>query len=73
MIYFKLTDFGYAKRLDNNSIDASLVGTLEYIAPELIKTGRYSCSVDYWSMGVLGFEVICGCRPFMPHASIAQM
>lgn len=54
------------------SIEASLVGTMEYIAPELITTEKYSCSVDYWSLGIIGFEVVTGTRPFAPHLALAQ-
>lgn len=69
---YKLTDLGYAKALDKQSLNASLVGTVEYIAPDLIYCDRYNCSVDYWSMGIIGFEIICGIRPFIPHQSIAK-
>lgn len=68
----QLTDLGYAKPLDMKSIEASLVGTMEYIAPELITTEKYSCSVDYWSLGIIGFEVVTGTRPFAPHLALAQ-
>lgn len=54
------------------SIEASLVGTMEYIAPELITSEKYSCSVDYWSLGVIGYEIIAGTRPFVPHLPLAQ-
>lgn len=69
---YKLTDLGYAKALDKQSLNASLVGTVEYIAPDLICCDRYSCSVDYWSMGIIGFEIICGVRPFIPHSPLAK-
>lgn len=71
MVY-KLTDLGYAKALDKQSLNASLVGTVEYIAPDLIYCDRYNCSVDYWSMGIIGFEIICGVRPFIPHSIVAK-
>lgn len=45
---------------------------MEYIAPELITTEKYSCSVDYWSLGIIGFEVVTGTRPFAPHLALAQ-
>lgn len=54
------------------SIEASLVGTMEYIAPELITSEKYSCSVDYWSLGIIGYEIIAGTRPFVPHLPLAQ-
>uniref|UniRef100_A0A182WH61 IkappaB kinase n=1 Tax=Anopheles minimus TaxID=112268 RepID=A0A182WH61_9DIPT len=69
---YKLTDLGYAKALDKQSLNASLVGTVEYIAPDLIYCDRYNCSVDYWSMGVIGYEIITGIRPFIPHAPITR-
>uniref|UniRef100_A0AAG5DU63 IkappaB kinase n=1 Tax=Anopheles atroparvus TaxID=41427 RepID=A0AAG5DU63_ANOAO len=69
---YKLTDLGYAKALDKQSLNASLVGTVEYIAPDLIYCDRYNCSVDYWSMGVIGFEIVTGVRPFIPHSPITK-
>ncbi|XP_065077620.1 inhibitor of nuclear factor kappa-B kinase subunit alpha [Ochlerotatus camptorhynchus] len=69
---YKLTDLGYAKALDKQSLNASLVGTVEYIAPDLIYCDRYNCSVDYWSMGIIGFEIMCGVRPFIPHSIVAK-
>ncbi|XP_044738064.1 inhibitor of nuclear factor kappa-B kinase subunit alpha isoform X3 [Chrysoperla carnea] len=58
---------GYAKELDSNSIDASLVGTIQYLAPEILCAKSYSNSVDYWSFGLIAFEIICGVRPFLPN------
>lgn len=69
---YKLTDLGYAKPLDRNSLVASLVGTLEYIAPELCFTDKYSNTVDYWSLGIIAAEVVTGSRPFVPHLPLAQ-
>lgn len=69
---YKLTDLGYAKALDRQSLVASLVGTLEYIAPELCLTDRYSNTVDYWSFGIIANEIITGTRPFVPHMIMAQ-
>ncbi|GLV48609.1 I-kappaB kinase beta [Carabus blaptoides fortunei] len=71
-IIYKLIDLGYAKELDAKSICASFVGTLQYLAPELLYSKTYSCSVDYWSMGLVAFEIICGTRPFLPNMSPAQ-
>lgn len=71
-IVYKLTDLGVAKELDRNSLNASFVGTMEYLAPELLHGGKYSNSVDYWSFGIIAFEIICGVRPFLPHCPIAR-
>ncbi|XP_065205392.1 inhibitor of nuclear factor kappa-B kinase subunit alpha isoform X2 [Planococcus citri] len=67
IIIYKLTDLGYAKELDHNGLCSSFVGTLQYLAPELFLGEIYSSSVDYWSFGLVLFEVITGIRPFLPH------
>uniref|UniRef100_A0A1A7X472 IkappaB kinase n=1 Tax=Iconisemion striatum TaxID=60296 RepID=A0A1A7X472_9TELE len=62
----KIIDLGYAKELDQSSLCTSFVGTLQYLAPELIERQRYDVTVDYWSFGTLAFECITGFRPFLP-------
>lgn len=62
----KIIDLGYAKELDQSSLCVSFVGTLQYLAPELIERQKYTVSVDYWSFGTLVFECIIGFRPFLP-------
>lgn len=71
-VTYKLIDLGYAKEIDSNSICASFVGTLQYLAPELLYSKTYSNSVDFWSLGLLAFEIICGKRPFLPFMSPVQ-
>uniref|UniRef100_A0A7N6B7B7 IkappaB kinase n=1 Tax=Anabas testudineus TaxID=64144 RepID=A0A7N6B7B7_ANATE len=62
----KIIDLGYAKELDQSSLCTSFVGTLQYLAPELIERQKYTVTVDYWSFGTLVFECITGFRPFLP-------
>ncbi|XP_019715196.1 inhibitor of nuclear factor kappa-B kinase subunit beta-like, partial [Hippocampus comes] len=62
----KIIDLGYAKELDQSSLCTSFVGTLQYLAPELIERKKYTVAVDYWSFGTLVFECITGFRPFLP-------
>ncbi|XP_054467173.1 inhibitor of nuclear factor kappa-B kinase subunit beta [Anoplopoma fimbria] len=62
----KIIDLGYAKELDQSSLCTSYVGTLQYLAPELIEKVKYTVTVDYWSFGTLVFECITGFRPFLP-------
>ncbi|XP_061392805.1 inhibitor of nuclear factor kappa-B kinase subunit beta [Musca vetustissima] len=64
---YKLTDFGYAREIPEETIAQSVVGTRHYVAPEVIEPGSYTKTVDYWSVGVMTFELICGIRPFLPH------
>lgn len=62
----KIIDLGYAKELDQSSLCTSFVGTLQYLAPELLEQQKYTVAVDYWSLGTLVFECITGFRPFLP-------
>ncbi|XP_017786619.1 PREDICTED: inhibitor of nuclear factor kappa-B kinase subunit beta-like isoform X2 [Nicrophorus vespilloides] len=67
---YKLIDLGYAKEL--NSVTVSFVGTLHYLAPEILMNETYNCNVDYWSFGIVVFEVICGILPFLHRKNPAQ-
>lgn len=49
---------------------ASIVGTQNYIAPEIVDTSKYTKTVDYWSMGIIAFELMCGILPFIPHQQL---
>lgn len=69
-IIYKLIDLGYAKEL--NAATASVVGTLQYLAPEIFITQKYNYTVDYWSLGITAFEIICGIRPFLPPLNLIQ-
>jgi serine/threonine protein kinase len=63
-VIYKLIDLGYAKELNDSVV--SFVGTLHYLAPEIMQTENYGCTVDYWSLGIVAFEIICGVLPFLP-------
>lgn len=63
-IIYKVIDLGYAKEL--NSVCASFVGTLQYLAPEIFLRSDYDSTVDYWSLGNIVFEIASGVHPFLP-------
>ena len=60
--YLKLIDFGTAKIVNGRTY--TVVGTPHYMAPEVIVGKGYGVSADYWSMGVILFECLCGGVPF---------
>jgi protein kinase A len=60
--HLKITDFGFAKRVPD--ITWTLCGTPDYLAPEVVSSKGYNKSVDWWSLGILIFEMLCGFTPF---------
>jgi protein kinase A len=60
--YLKLTDFGLAKVISHRT--QTFCGTAEYMAPEIIRNLPYGTAVDWWSFGVIIYEMITGIDPF---------
>lgn len=58
--YVKLVDFGFAKKLQSGRKTWTFCGTPEYVAPEVILNRGHDISADYWSLGVLMFELLTG-------------
>ena len=57
--YYRISDFGIASKIsENNSTTYDLLGTPGYIAPEIIKGDKASYESDYFSLGVLLYELI---------------
>ncbi|OWR42784.1 ribosomal protein S6 kinase alpha-5 [Danaus plexippus plexippus] len=62
-----LTDFGLSKEFCGGESRAySFCGTIEYMAPEVVRSGSqgHDIAVDWWSVGVLTYELLTGASPF---------
>eukprot|EP00656_Telonema_subtile_P000409 TRINITY_DN1018_c0_g1_i4.p1 TRINITY_DN1018_c0_g1~~TRINITY_DN1018_c0_g1_i4.p1 ORF type:complete len:298 (-),score=66.46 TRINITY_DN1018_c0_g1_i4:279-1172(-) len=62
--YIRMIDFGFAKHLPNNGKTYTRIGTSEYLAPEVIEGIGHGLPVDWWTLGVLVYEMLLGTSPF---------
>ncbi|XP_025836878.1 phosphorylase b kinase gamma catalytic chain, skeletal muscle/heart isoform-like isoform X2 [Agrilus planipennis] len=66
----KITDFGFARKLDPGEVLYDLCGTPGYLAPETLRCSMmedapgYSFQVDIWACGVIMYTLLVGCPPF---------
>lgn len=71
--HLKLTDFGLSKiKQPVDGKTNTFCGTPEYLAPEVIKANGHSFAVDWWSLGMLLYEMISGINPFKQQAMQGQ-
>ncbi|KAL7310039.1 hypothetical protein PS15m_010847 [Mucor circinelloides] len=59
-----LTDFNIATIINNAKPLTSVAGSFAYIAPEVLQKRGYLTSVDWWSLGIVIYELLFGKRPF---------
>ena len=72
--YLKLIDFGFAKQVSPNTdyLTQTVCGTPEYMAPECVLGCGHSFETDWWSLGILIFEMFVGFTPF-EHENVMQI
>ena len=61
----KLIDFGVSQMIPNDThLLSTAVGTPLYMAPEILTGRKYDEQVDWWSIGVMLYVMLCGYPPF---------
>jgi serine/threonine protein kinase len=60
--HISIADLGFAKKIDKTT--KTFCGTPSYLAPEVLKREAYGMEVDWWTFGVLVFQLCSGCSPF---------
>ncbi|KAH8868372.1 cAMP-dependent protein kinase catalytic subunit PRKX [Schistosoma japonicum] len=60
--HLKMTDFGFAKHVKDRTY--SLCGTPEYLAPEILQGKGHNHAADWWTTGIIIYEMLVGRPPF---------
>jgi eukaryotic-like serine/threonine-protein kinase len=61
----KLGDFGLARAISAHTQTGSVVGTVAYLSPELVRRGQADARSDIYSLGVMIFEMLTGTQPYV--------
>lgn len=63
--HIKIADFGLCKEdITYGRTTKTFCGTPEYLAPEVLEDNDYGRAVDWWGLGVVMYELMCGRLPF---------
>ena len=60
----KVIDFGLARKIDDGDLAKTMAGTPMYVAPEVLTSAGHNLTVDWWTVGIILFEMAFGVVPF---------
>lgn len=63
-LYPRISDFGTSKRFDGVNLMETFIGSLAYMAPEILTSQPYDSKVDVYSFGLVAYEIITSNKPF---------
>ncbi|MFM2024689.1 MAG: hypothetical protein RLZZ56_702 [Actinomycetota bacterium] len=66
----KLSDFGLARNVDTRTEASELLGTVGYMAPELVTGGAATKATDVYACGIMLYEMLTGSRPYVGEQSM---
>ena len=69
--YLRVVDLGFAKQVPPAKKTWTFCGTPEYIPPEIISNSGHNIAADYWSLGILVFELLARRTPFRAKDDLA--
>ena len=67
----KVTDFGIARAVSNNTISADVMGSVHYASPEQARNGFVDAKSDIYSLGIVMYEMVTGRVPFDGDATVS--
>ncbi len=67
----KVTDFGIAKAVSSNTVNADVMGSVHYTSPEQARNGYVTCQTDIYSLGIVMYEMATGQVPFDGDTTVA--
>ncbi|MCR4612263.1 MAG: Stk1 family PASTA domain-containing Ser/Thr kinase [Lachnospiraceae bacterium] len=67
----KVTDFGIAKAVSSNTINAEVMGSVHYTSPEQARNGMVNYQTDIYSLGIVMYEMITGRVPYDGDTTVA--
>jgi serine/threonine-protein kinase ULK/ATG1 len=71
--FLKIADFGFAKKVKEQSLHETMCGSPLYMSPEILSNNMYNNQSDLWSIGMILYEMLYGFHPFISCRSLPEL